>query len=88
MHCNISGVNSTFVSVYCSVVLCVVGGDTIDSSMRKTYTKRGRKRASDEERSSDGEHTLELASSHSSDAQTDEDEGEGHVRIRNATLGK
>ena len=61
-----------------------LGNDAVDT-VRKTYTKRGRKRSSDDEGSSDGEQTLELASSHSSDE--DEAAGTGH-NIRNATLGK
>ena len=67
----------------CKIYLRVLGNDGVDT-VRKTYTKRGRKRCSDDEGSSDNEQTLELASSHSSD----EDEATGNGNIRNATLGK
>ncbi|ODM96855.1 hypothetical protein Ocin01_09824 [Orchesella cincta] len=57
------------------------GGSSVDS-IRKSYPKRARKRSNSDEGSSDGEHTLELASSHSSD----EDEATPKAKLRSATL--
>lgn len=58
------------------------GGSSVDS-IRKSYPKRARKRSNSDDGSSDGEHTLELASSHSSD----EDEATPKAKMRSATLG-
>ncbi|CAL8121926.1 unnamed protein product [Orchesella dallaii] len=57
------------------------GGSSVDS-IRKSYPKRARKRSNSDEGSSDGDHTLELASSHSSD----EDEATPKAKLRSATL--
>lgn len=59
------------------------GGSSVDS-IRKSYPKRTRKRSNSDDGSSDGEHTLELASSHSSD----EDEATPKAKMRSATIGK
>jgi hypothetical protein len=56
-------------------------GDEVD---RKHHPKRRKRSNSDDDGSSDGERTLELASSHSSD----EDEATTvHGPVRSATLG-
>jgi len=59
------------------------GNDDLDST-KKGYHKSSRKKKldSDEEGSSDGDNTLELASSHSSD----EDEAT-NTKLRTATIG-
>ncbi len=66
------------------------GGSSVDS-IRKSYPKQRRRKRSNgggsedsNDGSSDGEHTLELASSHSSD----EDEATPKSKFRSATLGK
>ena len=57
-------------------------GDEVD---KKHHFKRRKRSNSDDDGSSDGERTLELASSHSSD----EDEATSvHGPVRSATLGK
>lgn len=66
------------------IMPCFAAGDTIDV-MGNGYHKRRKGSNSDEEGSSDGEHTLELASSHSSD----EDEAMSrHGPIRTEKIGK